>query len=160
VENGADFQETIYHPQRLFMDGVFRTVQGIHSFDGELLVTRIKHAPSREFFAGITDPSFLVDVVLIDAMFQTGGIFEMLTTSDIILPSKINRMVFHQSPDKNREYLCFTKKISSDDENTTFSLLLTDYEGRVYMDIDRFDMVKITRVPHNERIDKKFRIAG
>jgi acyl transferase domain-containing protein/NAD(P)H-dependent flavin oxidoreductase YrpB (nitropropane dioxygenase family)/acyl carrier protein/NAD(P)-dependent dehydrogenase (short-subunit alcohol dehydrogenase family) len=156
----ADFQETIYHPQRLFMDGVFRTVQGIHSFDGELLVTRMKHAQKREFFSGVTDPAFIVDVVLIDAMFQTGGIFEMLTTSEIILPSKINRMVFHGTPDRNREYLCFTRKLSTDEESTTFTLILADHDGRVYMEIDRFDMVKITRVPESERIDKLFRIAG
>jgi hypothetical protein len=37
--------------------------------------------------------------------------------------------------------------------------MLADYEGRVYMEIDRFDMVKITKVPENERIDKKFKIA-
>ncbi len=160
IENGSDFQNTIYHPQRLFMDGLFRTVQGIHSFDGELLVTRMKHAPAREFFKGVTEPSFLVDVVLIDSMFQTGGIFEMLTTSDIILPSKINRMLFHRAPEKGREYLCFTRKLSTDDEATTFSLMLADSEGNVYMEIDRFDMVKITRVPREDRIDTKFRIAG
>ena len=84
----------------------------------------------------------------------------MLTTSDIILPSKINRMFFYRTPDKKSEYLCFTRKIATGKEFTTFSLLLADYEGRVYMEIDRFEMVKITRVPQEERIDKKFRITG
>jgi len=159
VEVDGDFQQIIYHPERLFMDGVFRTVQGIHYFDGETLVSTMKHAPERDFFKGDTSPEFIVDVVLIDAMFQTGGIFEMLTTSDIILPSKINRMIFHEAPRKDVEYLCFTKKIASGTEANTFSLVLADHSGKVYMEIDRFDMVKVTRVPLENRIDKMFRIT-
>jgi NADP-dependent 3-hydroxy acid dehydrogenase YdfG len=158
VETDIDFQKIIYHPERLFMDGSFRTVQNIHYFDEKLLVCTLKHAPEKDFFTGVAYPEFLVDVVLIDAMFQTGGIFEMLTTSDIILPSKINKMIFYRTPERDREYLCFTRKIASGEEANTFTLTLADREGHVYMDIDRFDMVKVSKVPKEDRIDSLFRI--
>jgi hypothetical protein len=159
VEIDGSFQDIIYHPERLFMDGVFRTVHDIFYFDGELLVSTMKHAPEKEFFSGVTSPDFHVDVVLIDAMFQTGGIFEMLTTSEIILPSKINRMIFYKTPEKNRDYLCFTRKIGSGDAANTFSLILADHDGRVYLEIDRFEMVKVTKVSKENRIDNMFRIS-
>jgi len=82
----------------------------------------------------------------------------MLTTSDIILPSKINKMIFYRTPEKDREYLCFTKKIASGEEANTFSLTLADRDGHVYMDIDRFDMVKVTKVPKENRIDSMFSV--
>ncbi|MDJ0723241.1 MAG: SDR family NAD(P)-dependent oxidoreductase, partial [Desulfobacterales bacterium] len=92
----GDIQELLYHPSRLFMDGLFRTVEEIVSFEEDRLISRIRSASTRPFFADDPWPSFLTDVAVVDAMFQTGGMLEVMTTNIIVLPYTIGRMRFHQ----------------------------------------------------------------
>ncbi|MBF0411502.1 MAG: SDR family NAD(P)-dependent oxidoreductase [Desulfamplus sp.] len=143
----------IYHPQRLFMDGVFRTIEDIISFDGKNLITKIADRSRDSFFTDDPCPQFLTDVVLLDGMFQTGGVFEFLTDNYIVLPYKIKSLKFFDRSQKDREYLCITTRTASDSETDTFNIDLIDEDGNYLMELVGFEMVKLNRLPYNMRID-------
>ncbi len=155
----GDFQELIYHPERLFMDGVFRSIQGILSFDGKKLVTKVRNPLSGEFFRGCVEPEFVTDPVLVDAMFQTGGVVEFLTSGVIILPSSIRVMNFYAGTEAMKDYLCITEKKHDGEETNTFDLWLTDEAGNVFVEVLDFQMIKIKGTSGDTNLKNRIRTS-
>jgi hypothetical protein len=148
----GDLADLVYHPKRLFMFGLFETITDINSFDGKTLVTTVADRSGAPFFKGVTDPQFQAAPVLVDAMFQTGGLLEFLTTSRTVLPYRIASMTFFASVGKNVDYLCITQKKASGKETNTYDLTLTDDAGNVFIKVTGFEMVKLTRLAPEDRI--------
>ena len=157
VELNGELEEIVYHPKRLFMSGLFNTIIKVNSFDEKTLVTTIKDSSAKEFFRGVTAPSLQTPAVIVDAMFQTGGLFEFFTTSRTVLPFKINVLKFFKNPEKNTEYYCITEKTASEDETNTYQLTLADKDGNVYISIKDFQMVKLNKLDEKDRIDHKIK---
>ncbi|MFN2358801.1 MAG: SDR family NAD(P)-dependent oxidoreductase, partial [Desulfotignum sp.] len=151
----GDLADLVYHPKRLFMFGLFETITNINSFDGKTLVTTVADRSDAPFFSGVTDPQFQAAPVLVDAMFQTGGLLEFLTTSRTVLPFRIASMAFFAPLDKQVDYLCITQKKVSGKETNTYDLTLTDDTGNVFIKVIGFEMVKLTRLAPEDRIAGK-----
>jgi len=151
----GDLADLVYHPRRLFMFGLFGTITDINSFDGKTLVTTVADRSEAPFFKGVTDPEFQAAPVLVDAMFQTGGLLEFLTTSRTVLPFRINTMTFFKPVEKHTDYLCITQKKASGEETNTYDLFLTDMSGNVFIKVEGFEMVKLTRLAPEDRIAGK-----
>ena len=134
------------------MFGLFGTIVDMNSFDGTTLVTTMEDTSTKEFFKGVRNPRFVAFPVLVDAMFQTGGLFEFLTTSITVLPYKIKTMKFYKDVKKNTQYYCITRKTASGEETNTYDLQLADKNGVVYMEINGFEMVKINKLDPEDRI--------
>jgi acyl transferase domain-containing protein/NAD(P)H-dependent flavin oxidoreductase YrpB (nitropropane dioxygenase family)/acyl carrier protein len=148
----GDLADLVYHPKRLFMFGLFATITDINSFDGTTLVTTVADRSTAPFFKGETDPMFQAAPVLVDAMFQTGGLLEFLTTSRTVLPFRIASMTFFAPVEKNTDYLCITEKKASEKETNTYDLTLADDAGKVFIRVTGFEMVKLTRLAPEDRI--------
>ncbi len=148
----GDAESLIYHPQRLFMDDLFKTLKDVVSFDEGLMVTEFSDTCVKPFFTGITAPSFLTDVVAVDALFQTGGLLEFFTSNNLVLPYKIRKMTVHQRVRKGEAYFCLTRKTAEDAETCTFELQLTDREGNLFIRIEDFRMVKLAKLDEAYRI--------
>ncbi|MCG8471269.1 MAG: KR domain-containing protein, partial [Desulfobacterales bacterium] len=159
VSFDGSVDELVYHPERLFMDGSFKTICDITSFDGEILVTKVIHNGEREFFKGETRPEFFTDVIMVDAMFQTGGLFEFLTTSELVLPYGLEKFEFIRPVERGREYYVITQRVASDERTNTYRMMLTDLEGRVYLDLTNFRMVKLSRLDEQHKISEKVTVA-
>ena len=150
-----DVQALLYHPKRLFMDGLFRTVTAVDGFDGQRLLVRIAHPEPREFFAGEPTPRFVTDVQLIDAMFQTGGMLEVLTSGDIVLPYSIRHLRWYGPPRRGAVYRCLTERIASGEKTITYRLTLADEDHRAVVEIEGFEMVKVDRLQPEDRIAER-----
>ncbi len=150
-----DVQALLYHPRRLFMDGLFRTVTAVDGFDGQRLLVRIEHPATREFFAGVTDPRFATDVQLVDAMFQTGGMLEVLTSGDIVLPFSIRHLRWYGPPRRGAVYRCLTERIASAERTVTYRLTLAGEDDRAVVEIEGFEMVKVDRLQPEDRIAER-----
>ena len=148
----GEVETLVYHPRRLFMFGLFGTIRDIHSFDGETLITTVEDRSEKEFFKGVTHPDFVAAPVLIDAMFQTGGLLEFFTTSRTVLPFKIESLKFYKDVEKNTPYFCITQKVTSREETNTYHLTLVDKAGTVFIEIDGFEMVKLNRLEPEDEI--------
>ncbi len=157
VELAGDHEEIVYNPKRLFMLGLFNTIVKINSFDEKILITTVKDSSEKEFFKGVVKPNLQTPVVIIDAMFQTGGLFEFFTTSRTVLPFKIKTLKFHKNPEKYQEYYCITEKTASEEETNTYQLTLADKNGNVYISIKDFQMVKLNKLDEKDRIDHKIK---
>ncbi|MCF8074863.1 MAG: SDR family NAD(P)-dependent oxidoreductase, partial [Desulfotignum sp.] len=151
----GDLADLVYHPSRLFMFGLFGTITDINSFDGKTLITTVADRSAAPFFKGVTDPNFQAAPVLVDAMFQTGGLLEFLTTSRTVLPFRIASMTFFAPVEKHTDYLCITRKKASGEETNTYDLTLTDAQGNVFIKVTGFEMVKLTRLAPEDRITDK-----
>jgi acyl transferase domain-containing protein/NAD(P)H-dependent flavin oxidoreductase YrpB (nitropropane dioxygenase family)/NAD(P)-dependent dehydrogenase (short-subunit alcohol dehydrogenase family) len=150
-----DVQALLYHPRRLFMDGLFRTVTRVDGFDGQRLLVGIAHPASGDFFAGVTDPPFVTDVQLIDAMFQTGGMLEVLTSGDIVLPYGIRRLRWYGPPRRGVAYRCLTERTASAEKTITYRLTLAGEDDRAVVEIEGFEMVKVDRLRPEDRIAER-----
>jgi len=148
----GDVETLVYHPRRLFMFGLFGTIRDIHSFDGETLITTVEDRSEKEFFKGVTKPGFVAAPVLVDAMFQTGGLLEFFTTSRTVLPFKIKSLKFYKDVEKNTPYFCITQKVVSGEETNTYHLTLADRASTVCIEIDGFEMVKLNRLDPEDAI--------
>lgn len=160
LEHVEKINEIIYHPQRLFMDGSFRTIKEVVSFDDDLLKTRISHNKERDFFKGEKRPGFLTDVILVDAMFQTGGLYEFMTSNELVHPYEIEKFDFIKPVKRGNSYLCLRRKVSSDEKTNTYDVLLADEKGSVFMDLKNFKMVKLAKLGKDLRIDNLFKISA
>ena len=143
VHYDGNLQDLLYHPARLFMDGVFRTVTAIESFTPDELVTRIQNESTRPFFKGEAFPEFITDVAVVDAMFQTGGMLEVMSTNVIVLPYRIGTMTLFKPLVRGAAYLCITRKTQALDKTNEYQLDLVDTAGRLFIRIAKFEMVKI-----------------
>jgi acyl transferase domain-containing protein/NAD(P)H-dependent flavin oxidoreductase YrpB (nitropropane dioxygenase family)/acyl carrier protein/NAD(P)-dependent dehydrogenase (short-subunit alcohol dehydrogenase family) len=151
----GDFESLVYDPKRLFMFGLFGTITDINSFDGETLITTVEDFSDKEFFKGVKAPRFVAAPVLVDAMFQTGGLLEFFTTSRTVLPYRIKAMLFYADVKRHTPYYCITQKINSGDETNTYDLKLVDKKGNVYIHVDGFEMVKLNRLaPEDQIVDR------
>jgi NADP-dependent 3-hydroxy acid dehydrogenase YdfG len=155
----GSFRDLVYHPRRLFMEDLFKSVEALISFDGETLVTKICDRSTAEFFKDIANPDFQSDVVFTDAMFQTGGIFEFLYTDNLVLPYEIRSMKFFKRAQKFCDYYCITKRTSENAETVTFEIDLIDEEGGLLIRVAGFEMVKLGKIDEKDRIRDKFRIS-
>jgi NAD(P)-dependent dehydrogenase (short-subunit alcohol dehydrogenase family)/3-hydroxymyristoyl/3-hydroxydecanoyl-(acyl carrier protein) dehydratase len=155
VHIDGNLEKIVYHPKRLFMDGLFNTIVDVNSFDGTTLVTTVKDSNLRPFFKGITRPNLITPVVLIDAMFQTGGLLEFFTTSRTVLPYAIDKMVIHKTVKKGKPYFCITTKSSSDQDTNTYQLQLVDETGDLFVEVTNFQMVKLNRLDKEDRINDR-----
>ncbi|MDY0131850.1 MAG: beta-ketoacyl synthase N-terminal-like domain-containing protein [Desulforegulaceae bacterium] len=160
VKSSEKTEELLYHPKRLFMEGSFKTIKEIVSFKDNTLITRVSHNEPREFFKGQSFPKFYTDPVLIDSMFQTGGVFEFLSSNNLVLPSAVERFRFIAPVEREKEYLCITTKVSSDKETISFNLILTDESGKLYMEVKNFKMVKLAKVEKDYMVVSKIKISA
>jgi NAD(P)-dependent dehydrogenase (short-subunit alcohol dehydrogenase family)/3-hydroxymyristoyl/3-hydroxydecanoyl-(acyl carrier protein) dehydratase len=152
VDYDGNVQDLLYHPSRLFMDGLFRTVEDILSFEPQRLISRIVNRSDKPFFADCPRPEFITDVAIVDAMFQTGGMLEVMSTNIIVLPYTIGRMRFYQPLQKGTPYLCITEKTSQGEETNTYQLRLVDTEGLLHIAIDDFEMVQVDHLAEENQI--------
>jgi NAD(P)-dependent dehydrogenase (short-subunit alcohol dehydrogenase family) len=151
----GDIQALLYHPKRLFMDGLFRTVEDILSFDGQMLVSRIRAAGDGAFFADGRPTDFTTDIRVVDAMFQTGGMLEVMSSNIIVLPYAIGRMVFHRPLPPGQAFLCLTERTRAGRETNTYQLRLTDAGGGLYLTIEDFEMVQLEQLaPEHQILDR------
>jgi malonyl CoA-acyl carrier protein transacylase len=149
----AEWQKQIYHPDRLFMDGLFRSVDQLATLDQDSLVTVVQWRPGREFFKGQTYPEFATPVVIMDAMFQTGGILEFFTSADVMLPYAIRKLSFAGAVLPNTPYFCVTRRLAQGSDTKTYHMQLADPSGRVIIDIQDFQMVRVDRLAEKDRPD-------
>ncbi|MBN2771115.1 MAG: SDR family oxidoreductase, partial [Spirochaetes bacterium] len=154
----GNFQDLIYHPKRLFMHGLFKTVEELLSFEEERMITRVCNSSDREFFAGVQNPEFTTDPVLVDAMFQTGGMLDVMTTEKIILPYMMKEMKFYRKPEKNVPYLCITEKTAATADINTYNLTLCSEDGQVYLEILDFEMIQVGDVEPGMSIKDKIKL--
>ncbi len=154
VKNSKELANQIYHPQRLFMDDLFRSIHDIVSFDGKTLVSLLSYTSDEPFFNYGAEPEFLTDVVLLDGMFQTGGAFEFFTDSCVVLPYKIGSLEFMARGLRNTNYLCFTTRTASNDETDTYDMDLVDEAGNFLMKLRDFEMVKLHKLSPEHTISK------
>ncbi len=148
----GDLESLVYNPKRLFMFGLFGTITDINSFDGETLITTVEDFSDKEFFKGMKDPNFVAAPVLVDAMFQTGGLLEFFTTSRTVLPYKIKSLKFYEDVQRHTPYYCITRKRASGEETNTYDLKLVDKKGKVFIEVDSFEMVKLNHLDPEDRI--------
>ncbi len=148
----GDLETLVYNPKRLFMFGLFGTITDINSFDGKTLVTTVEDNSKKEFFKGVKDPNFVAAPILVDAMFQTGGLLEFFTSSRTVLPYKIKSFKFYRDVEKNTKYFCITQKMDSGEETNTYNLKLVDEKGLVFIEVDSFEMVKLNRLDTEDQI--------
>jgi len=148
----GDVETLVYHPRRLFMFGLFGTITDINSFDGETLITTVEDRSKKEFFKGEANPDFVAAPVLVDAMFQTGGLLEFFTTSRTVLPFKIKSLKFFRNVEKQTPYYCITQKKASGEETNTYNLTLVDKSGVVFIEVAGFEMVKLNRLDPEDEI--------
>ena len=148
----GDVETLVYNPRRLFMFGLFGTIREINSFDGETLITTVEDRSKKEFFKGAANPDFVAAPVLVDAMFQTGGLLEFFTTSRTVLPFKINSLKFYRDVEKQTPYFCITQKVASGEETNTYNLTLVDKSGLVMIEVYHFEMVKLNRLDPEDEI--------
>lgn len=148
----ADLETLIYHPKRLFMHGLFGTITRIDSFDGITLVTTVEDNSDKPFFKDVYNPKFVTAPVLIDAMFQTGGMFEFFTSSRIVLPYKVADLKFYQAVERQTPYYCITQKKHSGEETNTYDLKLIDYDGNMMVEVNGFEMVKLNKVDPRDQV--------
>lgn len=159
VHYDGDLQDLLYHPARLFMDGVFRTVTAIESFTPDELVTRIRSNGTRPFFKGEAFPEFITDVAVVDAMFQTGGMLEVMSTNVIVLPYRIGTMTLFKPLGRGAAYLCITRKTRTNEKTNEYQLDLIDPAGNLFIRIENFEMVRIDTLAQKHQILELLRPA-
>jgi 3-hydroxymyristoyl/3-hydroxydecanoyl-(acyl carrier protein) dehydratase len=160
VDYEGNVQDLLYHPSRLFMDGLFRTVEDILSFEPNRLISRIVNSSGKPFFADCPQPDFITDVAIVDAMFQTGGMLEVMSTNLIVLPYTIGRMRFYKPLQKETPYLCITEKTTQGEETNTYQLRLVDTEGLLHVAIDDFEMVQVDQLAEEHQILNALQTKG
>jgi 3-hydroxymyristoyl/3-hydroxydecanoyl-(acyl carrier protein) dehydratase len=142
------------------MDGLFRTVEDILSFEPNRLISRIVNSSGKPFFADCPQPDFMTDVAIVDAMFQTGGMLEVMSTNLIVLPYTIGRMRFYKPLQKETPYLCITEKTTQGEETNTYQLRLVDTEGLLHVAIDDFEMVQVDQLAEENQILNALQTKG
>ncbi len=154
----GDFRDLVYQPERFFMTGRFQTIQEIVSLADGLLVTRLCDTGTGEFLAGKFMPVFHFDPIMMDAMFQSAGILEMLQASSFSLPSGFRRARLYQPIEARREHLCLVRRQDGANDHpkngnmASYRLELADAEGNLYAAIDGFTMVRLHRITEEKNL--------
>ncbi|MCP4023454.1 MAG: hypothetical protein GY729_16535, partial [Desulfobacteraceae bacterium] len=160
VQYQGDLEKIVYNPKRLFMFGLFGTITDVNSFDGKQLITTVEDKSKKEFFKGVKEPNFVAAPVIVDAMFQTGGLLEFFTTSRTVLPYRIESLKFYKAIKKNTPYYCITEKVDSSEETNTYNLQLVDKKGLVFVEVSRFEMVKLNLLEPVDQIRNQIRYTS
>jgi len=155
VQFDGDIETLVYNPKRLFMFGLFGTIIDINSFDGKTLITTVEDSSEKEFFKGVKHPNFAAAPVLVDAMFQTGGLLEFFSSNRTVLPYRIGSLKFHKDVERNVKYYCVTEKKASGEETNSYDLKLVDMKGNLYISVDNFEMVKLNKLAEEDQIIHK-----
>ncbi len=154
----GNVDDLMYHPRRLFMDDLFKTIDDILAFDGKTLLTRFHNRSSNKYFNHIKDPVLQTDAILVDGMFQTGGLLEFLSTDEVVLPYRIGSLKFHRNVNTNDEYLCITEKSSSNENTNKYQLKLIDNDGNLYISVKDFEMIRVGKLSEEHQIKNKVKI--
>ena len=154
----GNLTELLYHPERLFMDGMFETINEILYFDNSSLVTKIHTSNDKRCFSNTVENNFVTDVITIDGMFQTCGVIELLTTNNLVLPYEIERMKIYAETTPDNEYICLTKKIAEHSDRNEYQIQLLDKDNNVLLDIEKMSMIKVTRLSEEFKIYDKIKI--
>ncbi len=158
LEYQGEADDIMYHPQRLFMDDLFKTIDDMVAFDGKTLLTKFHNRSSNKYFNHISDPELQTDAILVDGMFQTGGLLEFLSTDEVVLPYRIGSLKFHRDVNTNDEYLCITEKSSSDEKTNRYQLKLIDSQGNLFISVEDFEMIRVGKLPGEFQIRDRIRI--
>jgi 3-hydroxymyristoyl/3-hydroxydecanoyl-(acyl carrier protein) dehydratase len=126
-------------------------VDQLAALDEDSLVTVVQWRPGREFFKGRTYPEFATPVVIMDAVFQTGGILEFFTSADVMLPYAIGKVSFAGAVLPETPYFCVTRRMAQDSDTKTYHMQLADTSGRVIIDIKDFQMVRVDHLTEENR---------
>ena len=156
----GELRDICYHPKRLFMDGVFGTLKSVEGYGETQMVTLMNDFSDRDFFAGEVAPDFKTPVVLVDAMFQTGGLFNMIGGGGLVLPSRIKRMRVLAMPERNTDYFCITEKKAELEETDLFDMKLVDARGKLLVHAEDFEMIRIGELPAEFSIADRFEKTG
>jgi hypothetical protein len=130
------------------------------AFDGKTLLTKFHNRSSNKYFNHIRDPKLQTDAILVDGMFQTGGLLEFLSTDEVVLPYRIGSLKFHREVNTNDEYLCITEKSSSDEKTNRYQLKLVDSQGNLYISVEDFDMIRVGSLPEEHRIRDRITVMS
>ena len=134
------------------MDGLFRTVEKILSFEPDRIVAQIRSEDGRSYFSDGTAPRFLTDIAVVDGMFQTGGMLAVMTASEIVLPYGIGRMRFLKPVKKGEAYWCITRKTASDAKTQTYQLKLVEPDGTLCIEVADYRMVRVGTIVREHQI--------
>jgi hypothetical protein len=80
-----------------------------------------------------------------------------MTSNDLVLPFNIRRMTFLKAPQKGQEYLCLTQKTASAEETNTYQLHLVDADGNVFIKVEDFQMVRVTKLEKEYQVLDRFK---
>ncbi|MBP7497331.1 MAG: SDR family NAD(P)-dependent oxidoreductase, partial [Bacteroidales bacterium] len=155
--NIEGIKELLYHPERLFMDGLFKTIDDLISFKDNTLICRFLNTQSKQFFALRDKYRLLADVITLDGMFQTCGVIELISTNNLVLPYEISQMKIFAETDPNKQYYCITKKLSERNDACDYSIELFDDNMNILISIEKMRMVKMYKLPDEFSIMNKFK---
>jgi hypothetical protein len=157
----GELGDLLYHPKRLFMDRLFRSITDVVCADETTVVSVIHNAWKGQFFKNFKNPGFITNPVVVDAIFQTGGLVEFVIGNDIILPFRIGKMTIYREIKTNDEYICITRLTKRDDKEKLryFDVDLCDREGNLFLHIDNYTMIAVEKVPADYDVAKKFHLG-
>ena len=158
----GDLDPLLYHPQRLFMTDLFKTIANIEGSDDKSLVTKLFNKYDVPFFAHIDSPQFISDPVIVDGIFQTAGFVEFMISDDAVLPYRISKMTRYQMLDHKGEYYCAVTLVSRNDAEKTraFNVELVDSNGNVAVRIEKFEMIAVNKITEEVSVRNKFTTAA
>jgi malonyl CoA-acyl carrier protein transacylase len=153
--------DLLYHPKRLFMDNLFRSISDVICADRTTVVSVIHNKWTGQFFKNFKNPAFVTDPVVVDAIFQTGGLVEFIVGNEIILPFRIGKMTFYREIKTNDEYVCITRLVKRDDKEKLrhFDVDLCDRDGNLFLHIDNYTMIAVEKVPADYDVSAKFKLS-
>jgi acyl carrier protein/NAD(P)-dependent dehydrogenase (short-subunit alcohol dehydrogenase family) len=157
----GNLDEHLYHPKRLFMFGLFKSISDIIGVNDSSMVAVIHNKHKGPFFANIVRPAFQTNPVVVDGAFQICGLSEFLTGSESILPYRIRKMQFFRKVETHDEYICVVKNTGRDDNEKTrsFDVDLADRDGNLFFRIEGFQMIAVEKLAEEFRIAHKFKVV-
>jgi NAD(P)-dependent dehydrogenase (short-subunit alcohol dehydrogenase family)/acyl carrier protein len=160
VKWDGELAKLLYHPKRLFMTELFQTVEDVIGMNDKTIVVKIHTTSKVPFFAHIDDPEFVIDPVIVDGLFQSGGLFEFLGSGDTILPYRIAKMTRYKEIDRYTEYTCAATLIGRDDTEKTraFDIDLIDKNGNLCLRVENFQMIAVGKPSAEDSIVGKFKV--
>jgi hypothetical protein len=145
VSGGREMVDWIYHPDRLFMEGRFLSMKEVMGFDSGHLVTRVADPGNPPLFLGRSENNMVLNVALVDAMFQSAGLYQVLTNRALALPSDLESAQFFRPLVKGVSYFCHVMAADTDPASGRMNLVLADDNGNPAVSIKNFTMVQVDR---------------
>ena len=153
----GSLHELLYHPERLFMDDMFKTISDVMYFDNTTLVTKLHNNSNKQCFRDKKSNNFITDIFTLDGMFQSCGVITFINQSIIILPYEITKIKFYGKTNPENEYYCCTRILSDNNETAEFEIRLTDKDNNLLVHVEKMIMVKVYKIPEEYRIYNKIR---